>query len=122
MSRPLFERTVRRQVERIGNIRVRGGCRVLSVVSESNLDGATGIQCQLVDGSLEKLTSDLIVVASGNGSLTVEFLKSTGRKPPEVTSIGVNMRYASPLFEKSHICDDYNAVENGATKAKNTGT
>jgi 2-polyprenyl-6-methoxyphenol hydroxylase-like FAD-dependent oxidoreductase len=33
MSRPLIERTLRRQVERIGNIRVRGGCRVLSVVT-----------------------------------------------------------------------------------------
>jgi 2-polyprenyl-6-methoxyphenol hydroxylase-like FAD-dependent oxidoreductase len=110
MSRPLIERTLRRQVERIGNIRVRDGCRVLSVVSESNVDGATGIQCQLVDGSLERLKSDLIVDASGNGSLTVEFLKSTGRRPPEVTSIGVNMRYASALFENSNLCDDYKIV------------
>ncbi|HWY93482.1 MAG TPA: hypothetical protein VNY04_11325 [Chthoniobacterales bacterium] len=73
-------------------------------VSESNVDAATGIQCQLVDGSLERLESDLIVDASGNGSLTVELLKSTGRRPPEVTSIGVNMRYASALFrECSHL-------------------
>jgi 2-polyprenyl-6-methoxyphenol hydroxylase-like FAD-dependent oxidoreductase len=110
MSRPLIERTLRRQVERIGNIRVRGGCRVLSVVSESNVNAATGIQCQLVDGSLERLKTDLIVDASGNGSLTVEFLKSTGRRSPEVTSIGVNMRYASALFERSHIWDDYKIV------------
>jgi 2-polyprenyl-6-methoxyphenol hydroxylase-like FAD-dependent oxidoreductase len=107
MSRPLIERTLRRQVGRIGNIRVRDGCRVLSVISESKVDAATGIHYQLVDGSLEKLKSDLIVDASGNGSLTVEFLKSTDRRPPEVTSIGVNMRYASALFENFHICDDY---------------
>lgn len=110
MSRPLIERTLRRQVERIGNIRVRGGCRVLNVVSESNVNAATGIQCRLVDGSLERLKSDLIVDASGNGSLSVEFLKSTGRRPPEVTSIGVNMRYASALFERFHIWDDYKMV------------
>jgi hypothetical protein len=110
MSRPLIERTLRRQVERIGNIRVRGGCRVVRVVSESKVDAATGIQCQLVDGSLERLESDLIVDASGNGSLTVEFLKSSGRRPPEVTSIGVNMRYASALFENVHICDEYKIV------------
>jgi len=110
MSRPLIERTLRRQVERIRNIRVRGKCRVLSVVNESNVDAATGIQCQLVDGSLERLKSDLIVDASGNGSLTVEFLKSTGRRPPEVTSIDVNMRYASALFENSKLCDDYKIV------------
>ena len=76
MSRPLIERTLRRQVERIGNIKVRGGRRVLNVVSDSNLQAATGIQCKMVDGSLETLKSDLIVDASGNGSLTVEFLKS----------------------------------------------
>jgi 2-polyprenyl-6-methoxyphenol hydroxylase-like FAD-dependent oxidoreductase len=110
MSRPLIERTLRRQVERIGNIRVRGGCRVVRVVSESNVAAATGIQCQLVDGSLERLASDLIVDASGNGSLTVEFLKSTGRRPPDVTRIGVNMRYASALFENVHICDEYKTV------------
>jgi 2-polyprenyl-6-methoxyphenol hydroxylase-like FAD-dependent oxidoreductase len=64
----------------------------------------------MVDGSLETLKSDLIVDASGNGSLTVEFLKSTGRKPPEETSIGVNLHYASALFERSHIWNNYKIV------------
>jgi 2-polyprenyl-6-methoxyphenol hydroxylase-like FAD-dependent oxidoreductase len=35
MSRPLIELALRRQVERIRNIRVRGGCRVLRIVSIS---------------------------------------------------------------------------------------
>jgi succinate dehydrogenase/fumarate reductase flavoprotein subunit len=74
MSRPLIERTLRRQVERIRNIKVKGGCRVLNIVSESNGDAATGIQCQLVAGGLETHKSDLVVDASGNGSLTAEFL------------------------------------------------
>ena len=110
MSRPLIERTLQSRVERIENIKVRGRCRVLNVVSKSNVGAATGIQCQLVDGSLETVKSDFIVDASGNGSLTLEFLKSTGRRPPEVTSIGVNMRYASARFERSHIWDDYKIV------------
>jgi len=110
MSRPLIECTLRRQVEHMGNITVRGGCRVLNIVSESNIQAATGIQCQMLDGSRETLKSDLIVDASGNGSLTVEFLKSTGRRPPEETSISVNTRYASALFERSHIWNDYKVV------------
>ena len=110
MSRPLIERTLRRQVERIGNIKVRGECRVLSIVNESNVHAATGIQCQTVNGSLETLKSDLIVDASGNGSLTVEFLKSTGRRRPAETSIGVNIRYASAFFERSHLWNDYKVV------------
>jgi 2-polyprenyl-6-methoxyphenol hydroxylase-like FAD-dependent oxidoreductase len=110
MTRPLIERIVRRQVERTGNIKVRGGCQVLNIVSESNVNAATGIQCQMVDGGHETLKSDLIVDASGNGSLTVEFLKSTGRRQPEETSIGVNIRYATALFERSRIWNDYKIV------------
>jgi 2-polyprenyl-6-methoxyphenol hydroxylase-like FAD-dependent oxidoreductase len=110
MTRPLIERVLRRQVERRANIKVRGGRRVLNIISESKVHAATGIHCQMAEGSLETLKSDLIVDASGNGSLTVEFLKSTGRRPPEETSIGVNIRYASALFERSHIWDDYKIV------------
>ncbi len=40
----------------------------------------------------------------------MEFLKSTGRRPPEETSISVNTRYASALFERSHIWNDYKVV------------
>jgi 2-polyprenyl-6-methoxyphenol hydroxylase-like FAD-dependent oxidoreductase len=110
MTRPLIERVLRRQVERRANIKVRGGRRVLNIISESKVHTATGIHCQMADGTLETLKSDLIVDASGNGSLTVEFLKSIGRRPPEETSIGVNIRYASALFERSHIWDDYKIV------------
>jgi 2-polyprenyl-6-methoxyphenol hydroxylase-like FAD-dependent oxidoreductase len=110
MTRPLIERILRRQVERRANIKVRGGRRVLNIMSESKVHAATGIQCQMADGGIETLKSDLIVDASGNGSLTVEFLKSIGRRPPAETSIGVNIRYASALFERSHICHDYKIV------------
>jgi 2-polyprenyl-6-methoxyphenol hydroxylase-like FAD-dependent oxidoreductase len=110
MTRPLIEHILRRQVERLGNIKVRGGCRVLNIVGESNVHAATGIQCQMVDGSRETLKSDLIVDASGNGSLTLEFLKSTGRRPPVETNLGVNIRYASALFERSPILNGYKTV------------
>jgi 2-polyprenyl-6-methoxyphenol hydroxylase-like FAD-dependent oxidoreductase len=110
LSRPLLERIVRRQVERMENIEVCSGCRVLNIVSEPNVQAATGIQVQMTDGSLETLKSDFIVDASGNGSLSVEFLKSIGRRPAEETSIGVNTRYASAFFERSHIWKDYKLV------------
>jgi hypothetical protein len=40
----------------------------------------------------------------------VEFLKATDRKPPAETSIRVNTRYASALFERAHIWNDYKGV------------
>jgi len=107
MSRPLIELTLRRQVERLTNVKVQGGCRVLNVIGESNTGPATGIYYRTPDGNVETLQSDLVIDASGNGSLTLEFLKASGRRAPEETCIGVNMRYASALFDHADIRDDY---------------
>jgi 2-polyprenyl-6-methoxyphenol hydroxylase-like FAD-dependent oxidoreductase len=107
MSRPLIELTLRRQVERLTNVKVLGGYRILNITGESNTGDATGICYRTPDGNLEKLQSDLIIDASGNGSLTLEFLKASGRRAPEETTIGVNMRYASALFERVDIKDNY---------------
>jgi 2-polyprenyl-6-methoxyphenol hydroxylase-like FAD-dependent oxidoreductase len=110
MSRPLIELTLRRQVERLANVKVESGCRVLKIISESNTGAATGICYRAPDGSMETLQSDLIIDASGNGSLTLEFLKTSGRKLPEETSIGVSMRYASTLFDHADIRDNYKSA------------
>ena len=110
MTRPLIERTLRRQVERIGNITVRRGCRALSIVSEPHVLAATGIRYETPAGSRKTLEADLIVDASGNGSLTLEFLKATDRGLPTETSIGVNTRHASALFERVDIGNDYKGV------------
>jgi 2-polyprenyl-6-methoxyphenol hydroxylase-like FAD-dependent oxidoreductase len=110
MSRPLIEHTLRRQLERLRNITVRGGCRALDIVSEPDAGTATGVRCRTVDGSLETFNSDLLVDASGNGSLTLAFLKATGRRPPEETIIGVNTHYASALFEHPPIWNGYKIV------------
>jgi 2-polyprenyl-6-methoxyphenol hydroxylase-like FAD-dependent oxidoreductase len=107
MSRPLIELTLRRQVERLTNVKVQDRCRVFNIIGESNTGAATGICYRTPDGSVERLQSDLIIDASGNGSLTLEFLKASGRKLPEETRIGVNMRYASALFDHADIRDNY---------------
>ena len=107
MSRPLIELTVRRQVERLTNVKVQGGRRVLHIIGESNKGAAKGICYRTPDGNVETLQSDLIIDASGNGSLTLEFLRASGRRLPGETRIGVNMRYASALFDRADIRDNY---------------
>jgi len=107
MSRPLIELTLRRQVERLTNVKVQGRCRVLNIIGEWATGAATGICYRTPDGNVETLQSDLIIDASGNGSLTLDFLKASGRRVPEETSIGVNMRYASALFDRADIRDNY---------------
>ena len=107
MSRPLIELTVRRQVERLTNVKVQGGCRVLHIIGESNTGDARGICYRKPDGDVDILQSDLIIDASGNGSLTLEFLRASGRRVPEETRIGVKMHYASALFDRADIRDNY---------------
>jgi 2-polyprenyl-6-methoxyphenol hydroxylase-like FAD-dependent oxidoreductase len=107
MSRPLIELTLRRQVESLRNVEVRGGSRVLNIIGASDTGAATDICYRRPDGKVETLQSDLMIDASGNGSLTLQFLKASGRRLPEETSIGVNMRYASALFDKVDIQDSY---------------
>jgi 2-polyprenyl-6-methoxyphenol hydroxylase-like FAD-dependent oxidoreductase len=107
MTRPLLELTLRRQVERLPNVKVQGRCRVLSITGESKTGAATGIFYRTPDGKVETLQADLIIDASGNGSLTLEFLKASGRRAPEETSIGINMHYASALFDHADIRDNY---------------
>jgi flavin-dependent dehydrogenase len=110
MSRPLIERTLRQQVERIANLKVRRGCRVLSIVSEPHALAARGVRYEGPDGNRKTLESDVVVDGSGNGSLTVEFLKTTDRRQPAETRIGVNTRYASAFFERVDIGNDYKGV------------
>jgi 2-polyprenyl-6-methoxyphenol hydroxylase-like FAD-dependent oxidoreductase len=107
MSRPLIELTVRRQVERLANVKVQGVCRALHIIGKSSKGAASGICYRTPDGNVETLQSDLIIDASGNGSLTLEFLRTSGRRVPGETRIGVNMRYASALFDRVDIRDNY---------------
>jgi 2-polyprenyl-6-methoxyphenol hydroxylase-like FAD-dependent oxidoreductase len=107
LTRPLLELTLRNQVARLTNVKVRGGCRVLNIITEPGTGAATDICFRTSDDKLETLHADLIIDASGNGSLTLEFLKATRRRLPDETSIGVNMHYASALLEDVVIKDDY---------------
>jgi flavin-dependent dehydrogenase len=63
-------------------------------------DGArvTGVRCQTAEGP-EAIPADLVIDASKLGSLTLSFLKSTGNPVPEETTISVDIRYATALFD-----------------------
>jgi 2-polyprenyl-6-methoxyphenol hydroxylase-like FAD-dependent oxidoreductase len=110
MSRPMIELILRRKVQCIRNILIRSGWRARKILSDSNVRAATGISYQTDDGNLKTLDADLIVDASGNASLTVEFLKATARRLPAETRIGVSTRYAGALFERTRIWNHYKGV------------
>jgi flavin-dependent dehydrogenase len=101
LTRPLVELTMRRRMELQPNISLRGGSRVLEIVGTPDGARVTGVRCQTADGP-QTIPADMVIDASKHGSLTLSFLESTGHPLPEETTIGVDIRYATALFELRH--------------------
>jgi len=98
MSRPLVERTVRRHVEACASIEVRQRCRVQELVASSDGRTITGLRYAGSGGGVETLSADLVIDASGRGTLTLDALRALGRALPDETTIGVDLMYASAVF------------------------
>jgi hypothetical protein len=97
MSRPLIELVLRRRIGGYGNILVHQDCRALDITTSADASAVTGLQYETADGKREMLSAELVVDASGRGSLTLALLESIGFPPP-VTTIGVDIGYAGAVF------------------------
>ena len=98
MSRPLIELVVRQQVQRYANVTLRERCRVRNLIVSPNRETVASVRCENGDGRSETLAADLVVDASGRGSLTQDLLASVGQSSPEETVIGVDFGYARAIF------------------------
>jgi 2-polyprenyl-6-methoxyphenol hydroxylase-like FAD-dependent oxidoreductase len=98
LSRPAIEHAVRRRVESLANTTLRQRCRVLEVLATPNGESITGVRYENVNSASETISADLVVDASGRGSLTIALLQSVGRPLPEETAIGIDLGYATCVF------------------------
>jgi 2-polyprenyl-6-methoxyphenol hydroxylase-like FAD-dependent oxidoreductase len=98
-SRPLLEHTVRRSVLAQRNVVIRERCLVLELVPAADCRRITGVRCQTIDGSPETIAADLVVDASGRGALTLAALDAMARPRPPETTVGVDIGYATMIFE-----------------------
>jgi 2-polyprenyl-6-methoxyphenol hydroxylase-like FAD-dependent oxidoreductase len=98
LSRPLLELTLRQRVAQCANIELRHNCRVQKFVAAPDAASIVGVGCENAGGSGEMVPADLVVDASGRGSLTLELLQSAGLTLPEETSIGIDIEYATSVF------------------------
>src|SRR5262245_9278797 len=98
MSRPLIESIVRRRVKGIANVELRQGCRVQELVPRDHGGAVTGLRYVERDGQTVTASAELIVDASARGTLTLELLAALGQPPPEETTIGVDVNYATAVF------------------------
>ena len=99
VSRPTIEYAVRRRVENMSNTTVWQGCRVRELVTNRDGSAVTGVYYDSADGTRETLPADLVVDASGRGALSIDLLRSAGSSVPEETTIGIDLSYATCVFE-----------------------
>ena len=99
MSRPLVELTVRRRVQECGSIDLRQGCRVQELVHRPDGAAVTGVRYTDEADRAETVDADLVIDASGRGTPTLAALAALGRPLPDETTIGVDLGYASAVFE-----------------------
>src|SRR5206468_9977332 len=74
-------------------------CRVQGVLATPNGDEVTGVRYENGNGATETIAADLVVDASGRGALTLALLQSIGRPQPEETTIGIDLGYATCIFD-----------------------
>jgi 2-polyprenyl-6-methoxyphenol hydroxylase-like FAD-dependent oxidoreductase len=98
-SRPLIEFVLRSRVERLPTVRLQSPCRVRAIQFAADGSRATGVCFEDARAQTGELRADLIIDASGRGSLTLDLLRAAGRTAPPQTTIGVDIGYASAAYE-----------------------
>lgn len=96
-SRPLIECVLRRRVMSLANVALRPECRVTEIVTDQG--AVHGVRFDTRSGRSEVLAADLVVDASGRGTLTLALLEALGWERPKVTEIGVDIHYSTALVQ-----------------------
>lgn len=99
MTRPLLEFVVRRAVQRESNIALNPNCRVTGFLEAPGKDAVAGVRYERGNGQSHELAADLVVDTSSRGALTLDFLDRVGLPRPKETEIGIDLHYATAMFE-----------------------
>lgn len=99
ISRSTLEFTVRQCTLRDTNLRLQSDCRVTGIVANADGTVVEGVHFHGADRVTQTLPADLVVDASGRGAPTLAVLKSTGRATPTETTIGVDVGYATAVYD-----------------------
>jgi 2-polyprenyl-6-methoxyphenol hydroxylase-like FAD-dependent oxidoreductase len=108
MTRPLLEHVMRERVRREPNVRLLDNCRVLDLTAGDQ--GAVAVRYAAADAPAKSLTADLVIDASGRGAPTLSMLRAMDAPPPEHTEIGIDLVYATAIFEGAKPAADWKIV------------
>jgi 2-polyprenyl-6-methoxyphenol hydroxylase-like FAD-dependent oxidoreductase len=100
-TRPLLEVTMRELLlAQNENVQIVQGIRVESPIFERDADGVwvRGVSTSASDPELKELRADLVVDASGRGSLGARWLSLMGLEEPEIVRVDAKCNYATRYY------------------------
>lgn len=116
-SRPLLEAALNRCLQQRENITVRHSTEALEILADCERRRVTGVRCVASDGAqqagaaAQTLAADIVVEATGRGSLTQALLESLGCGPVPLTTIGIDLSYTTAVIAVKNVCPvDWKAV------------
>jgi 2-polyprenyl-6-methoxyphenol hydroxylase-like FAD-dependent oxidoreductase len=111
LSRALIEFVTRACLGGHGNVAIRERCRVERLIADASRRAVTGVEYVDADGTRVTLGAELVVESSGHGDLALGLVESVGLPRPSVTTIGVDIAYASVIYEiPNDAPDDWKGV------------
>jgi 2-polyprenyl-6-methoxyphenol hydroxylase-like FAD-dependent oxidoreductase len=103
-SRPVLEGHVRRRLLALPGVRAIQNGAVLGLVTNQDRSAVTGVRVRLGGGEERgqehTITADLVVDASGRGSLTPAWLEALGYARPQEERIEVGIGYTTRLYRR----------------------
>jgi 2-polyprenyl-6-methoxyphenol hydroxylase-like FAD-dependent oxidoreductase len=99
-SRPVLEGHVRRRLLALYNVRAIENCAVQGLAAADNGAAIRGVRVKIDNGAEQLIAADLVVDASGRGSLSSAWLDSLGYARPEEEKIEIGISYTSRVYRR----------------------
>lgn len=99
MTRPLIEHVLRSAVRALSNVTFKPRCRAERITTASDKANIEGVLYNQKGGEQGLLLADFIVDATSRSDLTLKLLDDLGLDRPEDEEVGVDLTYATAIFE-----------------------
>ena len=100
-SRPLLEKTIRKNVLKEPGIELKDRTQVLKLFYDPKSKSVKGLEIQHLDEKESAIVHcDMTVDCSGRGSRSFQWLNQMGYEVPSVSEVKVNVGYATRIFEQ----------------------
>lgn len=103
VSRPMLEYLIRKFVLQRNNIKLLDGCSVSHLLFSADQITVNGVAVQQKGQGPQpvEIMADLIVDASGRGSIMSKWLENAGFSSPKETKVKVKLGYATGIYKRN---------------------